>query len=232
MIDALPTDGARRFTFLPAELVARVVIAAGAGLALSYVWNDLLPWKSLWWQEVCNIRLIHRASPGRQSVELFALLYAPSLRPAFAMVVMLAFASAAAKKGLWVVPACAAAAAASLGAGIGGGRLLGGGGPGLVMGVALVGAGVGLAEGLFERSVATIYAGLLGGALSGAAVGFVVQWAYVTCEAGYGGAVAAGHCMQFALLHVGVGLSLAAGRYIRDLPKERGPAPAGPLSSE
>ncbi len=228
MIDAATMGDTRRFTFLPAEVVARVVIAAGAGLALSFVWDDLLPWESSWWREVTSIRFLHGARPGRQSLELFSLLFAPSYRSAFAMVVMLSFASAAAKRGTWVVPACAAAAAASLGAGLAGCSLLGASGPGLVTGVALIGAGIGLAEGLLERSVATIYAGLLGGALSGAAVGLAVQWAFVTKQVGYPGAVAAGHCLQFVMLNVGVALSLALGRRIRDLPKERGPAEAGP----
>ncbi len=92
----------------------------------------------------------------------------------------------------------------------------------------LAGAALGLTEGRLERSLATLYAGMLGGAATGAIVGQVYMaeitsaWgntldltdalAFITLCAG--GLM----CMT---LHLGIGLSLALGRWIRDLPKRK-----------
>jgi len=81
-----------------------------------------------------------------------------------------------------------------------------------------MGAGMGLAEGWLEKSVATMYLGLVGGALSGAAAAKILapvfdRWNAV---AAIGLSALAAVC-----LHLGIGLSLALGRWIRDLPKRR-----------
>ena len=81
----------------------------------------------------------------------------------------------------------------------------------------LVGTGAGLVEGRLERSLATMWCGLLGGALSGILGGLIVS----------GGAVYSdGQCRPGILsaggpiaLHLGIGFSLALGRWVRDWPR-------------
>jgi len=101
----------------------------------------------------------------------------------------------------------------------------------LVMMFGVSAAAVGLVEGLYERSIATTYCGLLGGALSGAAGPILPR------VIGASGGDPIGQALLAFLIgatvgNVGIGLSLALGRYIRDLPKRReksdGEAPAPP----
>ena len=87
----------------------------------------------------------------------------------------------------------------------------------LFMMFAVSAGAVGLVEGLYERSIATTYCGLIGGALSG-------YLAAASCLRGLGHGVAwilAIWPWGATLGNVGIGLSLALGRYIRDLPKRR-----------
>ena len=87
--------------------------------------------------------------------------------------------------------------------------------------LATVGAAIGVVEGILEKSLATIYAGLLGGSLAGAAA------------AGCGDVLDAARWREpyiipicFVLIHFGIGLSLALGRSIRDLPKRYAAGPS------
>jgi len=88
----------------------------------------------------------------------------------------------------------------------------------LLIGVPI--AAVGLAEGWLERSVATTCCGLLGGALVGGVVGKLLRL-YSYGLAGVTNTVffAAVVVGSITALHLGIGLSLALGRWIRDLPK-------------
>ncbi len=87
-----------------------------------------------------------------------------------------------------------------------------------VVAVGSVFAAAGLAEGLIERSIATTYCGLLGGGAGGGALGTlaVVLNRMPPREV---------KVMSMAVILIGgqltVGLSLALGRYIRDLPKRK-----------
>ena len=103
----------------------------------------------------------------------------------------------------------------------------------LCVALGAVGAALGTAEGLLERSIATTYAGLIGGLLSGSAAAAVVPamglhywylWGKGDRQMGLFWVVLS---MAF-IIQFGVALSLALGRWIRDLPKrkqdEPGPA--------
>jgi len=102
--------------------------------------------------------------------------------------------------------------------------------PGVDDGYALVFticAAMGLAEGLLERSVATTWCGLVGGALSGWLAGALLEsFAPVLVSWPWDYTVMMGATL--GALHLGIGLSLALGRYIRDLPKRKAQVdPAG-----
>ncbi len=81
-----------------------------------------------------------------------------------------------------------------------------------------MGAGMGFAEGWLERSVATTYVGLIGGTLAGAAA---VRALAPVFEQPNALAVVGLSALAAVVLHLGIGLSLALGRWIRDLPKRK-----------
>ena len=93
--------------------------------------------------------------------------------------------------------------------------------PELVMGAIV--AGIGLAEGCSERSVATMWCGLIGGCFFGAAfAGCFSTVCYLhmnifTFDLYYWPDTAFG----FMMVHWGLFISLALGRWIRDLPKRK-----------
>lgn len=87
----------------------------------------------------------------------------------------------------------------------------------------VIGAALGVAEGHLERSVATIYFGLAGGAVAGGVAGTLTVgvWSSATLagrEPGYSATLFLIGPVAATALHLGIGLSLAAGRYVRDLP--------------
>ena len=96
---------------------------------------------------------------------------------------------------------------------------------------AVGGASIGVAEGLFERSIATITCGTMGGALSGWAAGWVGWFlAEGPLKIGPGASpLENSGCFVGLYLtgHLGIGLSLALGRWIRDWPKRRREGEAG-----
>jgi len=130
---------------------------------------------------------------------------------------LLALPSAAAKRGRWVLPAVAAAVmAGALSAYIGTTRLTRDFDELLVI-TATIGAAMGVVEGTFEKSVATIYAGLIGGALAGAAA-WVADDVIVSAVRAHI-EQQCGLVAVFVTIHLGIALSLALGRWIRDWPK-------------
>ena len=84
---------------------------------------------------------------------------------------------------------------------------------------------MGLGEGLHERSWATSLSGINGGALAGVLALLVLRSIYLF-ENDLGG-LAVELDVSLPILHLGIGLSLALGRYIRDLPKRRAARPGG-----
>ena len=79
---------------------------------------------------------------------------------------------------------------------------------------AMAGAGSGVAEGQLEKSIATTYCGLLGGSLSGAIASKILPETILNeslCLL----------ALVFVVIHLGIGLSLALGRYVRDLPRRK-----------
>ena len=118
--------------------------------------------------------------------------------------------SALAKQG-WRLPLFAAAAA--FGGGVVGTIVGGSAYPetGAMITVAGAGAGMGLVEGLAEKQRAIALSGALGGALSGALAFFVPKSVLGVAYLRLDYLVAA-----FAILNVGIALSLALGRYISD----------------
>jgi len=84
--------------------------------------------------------------------------------------------------------------------------------------IAMAGAGLGVAEGQIEKSMATNYCGLLGGIASGALACRIIDpddvhdgWWFLPAA--------------FVMIHVGIGLSLALGRWMRDWPGRRAATP-------
>jgi len=75
---------------------------------------------------------------------------------------------------------------------------------------------LGVVEGILERSAATVYCGLMCGLLTGTLAGYV--W-WPPFSGGWGDTAA--FCFSAVMLHLGIGLSLALGRWIRDLPKRK-----------
>ncbi len=91
---------------------------------------------------------------------------------------------------------------------------------------ATVGAAVGVVEGLADRSIATACTGLTGGALAWALGGLASfqlhYWlVHLPDEKGWGASQMFPGMIVVVLGHLGIGLSLALGRYIRDLPKRK-----------
>jgi len=212
MTDAPQIDDRRRFKELWKELLfARFLVGLAAGGV---------------------ILLLHEAALGLVVRYYGSRIYPGSLRDVAAAVKVVvpcaiiaifspfaAAPSAVAKRGKRVLPLIALSVA--VGQTIG--TLASGWGseavPGALFGV--VGAALGLAEGTLERSVAAIYSGLLGGALIGAILGMGHR-AYLNSLAGTAlGPRLLAACLLLAALHVGIGLSLALGRWIRDLPKRK-----------
>ncbi len=200
--------------------------------------DDRRRFKELW-QELLFARVLVAAIVGGLEAGLF-LVTAPVLSQekwywwavGCLPVVTMAIPSAIAKKGWTVYPLAACTvlfglAATWIGAGLAGIEEL----PvAVIWGVPS--ASLGLAEGLLDRSVATAYCGLLGGALFGAAAAIGVQRMTQLVAASYIGDPAASEWIGSALTvgssvgtlvgaHVGIGLSLALGRYIRDLSKRK-----------
>ena len=101
--------------------------------------------------------------------------------------------------------------------------------------MATVGAALGTVEGLSERSVATLWAGLLGGAAAGTLsvgvhLGFFVPYEAFAEEGPMWVLIIILVLNMWAsvvTLQLGIGLSLALGRYIRDLPKRPAARPDG-----
>jgi hypothetical protein len=87
--------------------------------------------------------------------------------------------------------------------------------------LAAVFAAVGVAEGLLERSIATTWCGLFGGALSGVASAECWFWGLNRWQPEFLSLDPRVLFMaaSLAIAHLGVGLSLALGRWIRDIPK-------------
>ena len=97
---------------------------------------------------------------------------------------------------------------------------------GLVAVCAATAAAIGAIEGLLERSLATLYCGLLGGAL----VGALTPLALVQLLWGPSAVRELSFFFLFfaclvPICNVGIGLSLALGRWIRDLPKRKASGP-------
>jgi len=90
----------------------------------------------------------------------------------------------------------------------------------LVMMFGVSAGAVGLVEGIYERSIATIYCGLLGGAISGVAGPILPHVVGASAGDPIGQALLA-FPVGATVGNIGIGLSLALGRYIRDLPKRR-----------
>jgi len=92
--------------------------------------------------------------------------------------------------------------------------------------LASVAAAMGLTEGLLERSLATLLCGMIGGSITGCGVAL---WAfhYLGISGEWSGFPAnmLAHSVYNATLHLGIGLSLALGRWIRDLPKRSAARP-------
>ncbi len=154
----------------------------------------------------------------------------------------LAAPSAVAKRGWYVFPIVAGAAFAAFLCAYFGAKLLGVSYDGSSQEAALLFflklicvpmvAAVGLAEGQLERSLATTFSGMLGGALSGGAVAAMI---YGMIELGFRSVdgpslltvmvvviiIFTLPALSCAVAHVGIGLSLALGRYLRDLPKRK-----------
>jgi len=100
---------------------------------------------------------------------------------------------------------------------------------------ATAGAAVGTIEGMFERSIATTQSGLLGGAASGALAGLIWSALITRFPPAYGGGRSltetavwlVSFAAAFVVTHLGIGSSLALGRYIRDWPKRSSARPDG-----
>jgi len=90
----------------------------------------------------------------------------------------------------------------------------------------VIGATVGLIEGMLERSIATIYCGLIGGGFVGAVVGAAFSLAE---NMGNNMLLLTFIVIGFVTIEEGIAFSLAIGRRIRDLPKRTQPGapPAG-----
>jgi len=216
MNDAPHINDRRRFKELWRELVARSLCA------FIVAW---LPGLIFW--AVVHVRLWAGATTGGSNDlwrALSAMLFALSL----------AAPSAVAKRGKGVFPLVLVAALVGYAAAWFGAELTGvtdtHGGvfvppivlthrPTLVETAATFCAAVGLVEGIYEGSVATALAGLFGGALTGASV--VRGWAAPYWLTGLLDDGNVRFVTIVVLLHLGIGLSLALGRWIRDLPKRK-----------
>ena len=207
--DTPQIDDHRRFKELWKELVfARLATAAGLGL-------------------VCGVVLLWVG-------------FAESIPTLVLIMLMLAVPSAAATRGALVVPAIMAAVLSGWYVMQLGHWLFGMtwqaavSGPGYesvsevlapispIESSAVVASAIGVVEGLFRRSTATIFGGLLGGMASGAAAGAL--------QPGVGGMGELTKAfllplLLFVTIHLGIGLSLALGRWIRDLPKRGASSP-------
>ncbi len=211
MTDAPQIDDCRRFKELWKELcLARVICGAAAALISAVIY-----WQLRW-------------LPARLGA--FG-----SWLPFILSCVFLALPSAAAKRGKLVIPLVSAAA---LGAHIVAyyGHMLAGitdasttpqgvvveiVALSLVTNLAMIGAGIGVVEGQLERSLATTFAGLTGGILCGGLAGWLRSWIMRMPSfelQGFEREVWSAVVLVLCL-HVGIGLSLAVGRWIRDLPK-------------
>ncbi len=214
MTDATIVDDRRRFRELWKELAARTIAALLAGaavlllhdaaihLVVEYYGSRLGP---LMWKDIEALR-------STLGFVVPCILIA-TMSPVYALP------SVVVKQGRTVFPVVALFVAAGLTvgtlAGVYGRATL----PGSLLGV--VGAALGLAEGMLERSTATIYSGLMGGAFMGALLG-AGHRAYLDSLAGQAATFAPrllASCLLLAGLHLSIGLSLALGRWIRDLPK-------------
>ena len=145
---------------------------------------------------------------------------------AFLMIIVLGVPSALSKRGArsWLAVFGASllgAAAATIGGAAFGESDVGR----LCIALGAVGAALGTAEGLMERSIATTYAGLMGGLAAGSVAAALVRamretlwyWRYPGDDWGLFWLVLS---MAF-IIQFGVALSLALGRWIRDLPKRK-----------
>ncbi len=193
MTDGPQIDDRRRFKELWKELCVRAGAAMLAGLAAGV------------WIEVVDSHLSHSYPLGN-----VLLLATP--------VVFLPLPSCSVKKGLTVFPYSAAALLSGIVLLVLVGELRFFGGD-LSLLVTL-GTAIGVVEGLLERSLATLLAGMLGGAASGALA--CATWSHdlsgIIGVSGHNIAIA---MMAVVIVHVTIGLSLALGRGIRDLPKRK-----------
>jgi len=182
--------------------------------------DDRRRFKELW-KELLFARLLVGGACGAVGCVLIVLLerYSPACSYA---VVMLAFAapSAVALRGRASGPLVALAVGLSLG-------LMAVVGQHVAFGrdetplFATVVAAMGVTEGLRCRSLATVSAGIVGGAASGVLgwrVGFWVGF-HLLGESAFTWALPGAAAV--ASVHLGLGVSLALGRWVRDLPKRK-----------
>jgi hypothetical protein len=91
-------------------------------------------------------------------------------------------------------------------------------------------AAIGVAEALYEKSAAATFCGLFGSILAGITTPLLLLW---PLKPGFINDWNAAHAvlMTFvfgpSICNIGIGLSLALGRYIRDLPKKGGASAGG-----
>ncbi len=86
----------------------------------------------------------------------------------------------------------------------------------------IAGAAAGLAEGLLARSLATAYSGLLGGGILGGCTGLAVRsQRRIVPPVEADDEFFLYFLITFTGVALGIGLSLALGRWIRDLPKRK-----------
>jgi len=150
---------------------------------------------------------------------------------------ILAASSAVAKRGRAVFPLVAGGVLLSQATSIGGCIAAGAFAEALLLAVCgAVVAAIGTLEGLFERSLATVYCGLLGGAAVGALAPVALMrlpWPDIFEVAEWRAVLTV--VLFFACLvpicNVGIGLSLALGRLVRDLPR-RGPVVTRPMRDD
>ena len=183
--------------------------------------DDRRRFKSLW-RELLYARVLAAMAAGALGETLITPLDPPGLVNLVARSFFMALPSAVAKKGWKVLPLTAALTASAalvvyavevcfeVDSG-----LISRGYP-----VAIFTA-VGVAEGLFERSIATTWCGMIGGALSGAVMDEWVNWfqwhpllEFLPFDRGV-----LPEASSSAIAYLGVGLSLALGRWVRDIPK-------------
>jgi len=168
------------------------------------------------WRELVFARLLVTAAACGAFVAVYATLGDLTAFDRYVTVglvsIFMAAPSAAAKKGKRVVPLVAAAVALGIFPAILSRDPTSYKWVSAVAGFAAIGGAIGVVEGLFERALATTYCGLLGGSAAGALLGSLYDWAKIRQSF-------LAFMVLFATIHVGVGLSLALGRWIRDLPK-------------